>query len=127
MSLAIFGLGTAVPAHTMSLEEAVEMSTELICRTSRETRLLNTMFRRSHVKSRRTCVPHRIAYQWVGADAEPSTSPGPTTLERMQLYAEHAAPLAAAAALDPLRNRLLCLPAPERKSSDGHANGSAAD
>lgn len=94
MSFELLGIGTAVPEHTMSLDEAVAMSTELICRDDRETRLLRTMLRRSRVKNRHTCVPHRIAYKWVGQEAAPSTSPGPTTLERMQLYAEHAPPLA---------------------------------
>ena len=98
LSFELLGIGTAVPEHTMSTEEAVAMSTELISRTPRESRLLATMFRRSRVKNRHTCVPHRIAYQWIGKDAAPSSSPGPTTSERMQLYAEHAPPLATQAA-----------------------------
>lgn len=81
----------------MSLDEAVAMSTDLICRTDRETRLLRTMYRKSRVQSRRTCVPYQIAYQWIDKDAPPSSSPGPTTQERMALYAEHARPLATAA------------------------------
>ena len=81
----------------MSLDEAVGMSTELICRTDRETRLLRTMYRKARVQSRHTCVPYRIAYQWIDAKAPPSTSPGPTTQERMALYAEHARPLAESA------------------------------
>ncbi len=78
----------------MSLDEAVGISTELICRTDRETRLLRTMYRKAQVQSRRTCVPYRDAYQWTSKDAPPSSSPGPTTQERMALYAEHARPLA---------------------------------
>ena len=104
MSFHFLGIGTAVPKHTMSQDEAVAMSTELICRDDRETRLLKTMLRRSRVKNRYTCVPHRIAYQWIGQDAPPSSTPGPTTRERMQLYAEHAAPLAAEASLQALAN-----------------------
>ncbi len=90
----LIGIGTALPAHTMSLDEAVAMSTDLICRTPRETRLLRTMYRRARVSRRHTCVPHQIAYQWFGEDALPSESAGPSTLERMALYAEHARPLA---------------------------------
>lgn len=78
----------------MSLDEAVGMSTELICRSDREARLLRTMYRKARVQSRHTCVPYDIAYQWIDKDAPPSSSPGPTTQERMALYAEHARPLA---------------------------------
>lgn len=87
-------MGTALPEQTMSLDEAVAMSTDLICRTDRETRLLHTMYRKAGVKKRHTCVPYDIAYQWISKDAPPSSSPGPTTQERMALYAEHARPLA---------------------------------
>jgi alkylresorcinol/alkylpyrone synthase len=97
LSFDLLGVGMAVPDHTMSTDEAVTMSTDLICRDRRESRLLSTMFRRSRIKNRHTCLPHRIAYQWVGDDAAPSSNPGPTTFERMQLYVEHAAPLAAIA------------------------------
>ena len=105
MSLSILGIGTAVPDHTMTQDEALAMSTELICRTDRETRLLRMMFRKAGVKKRHTCVPHRIAYQWVGngnGSVTASESPGPTTLERMQLYAAHAAPLAIQASVEAL-------------------------
>ncbi len=99
MRTSIIGIGTALPEHTMSLDEAMAMSTELICRTDRETRLLRMMYRKARVQSRHTCVPHRIAYQWIGEGAPPSSSPGPTTQERMALYAEHSRPLATAASI----------------------------
>ena len=94
LSTSILGMGTALPEHTMSLDEAVAMSTELICRNERETRLLRMMHRKARVQNRHTCVPHRIAYQWTGEGSPPSSSPGPTTQERMALYSEHARPLA---------------------------------
>ena len=98
LSFQILGIGTALPEHTMSQDEAVAMSTDLICRDQRESRLLRTMLRRSQVSNRHTCVPHRTAYGWVDEDCEPSGSPGPSTQQRMLLYAEHAGPLAATAA-----------------------------
>ncbi|MCA9144443.1 MAG: type III polyketide synthase [Planctomycetaceae bacterium] len=94
MSISIIGLGTALPEHTMSLDDAVAMSTELICRDEREIRLLRTMYRKARVATRRTCVPHAIAYEWIERGSPPSSSPGPTTQERMALFAEHARPLA---------------------------------
>lgn len=93
----ILGLGTALPEHTMSMDEAIAMSTDLICRDQRETRLLSTMHRKARVQNRHTCVPHRIAYNWIGEGAQPSSSAGPTTQERMALYSQHARPLATAA------------------------------
>ncbi|MEO8497695.1 MAG: type III polyketide synthase [Planctomycetota bacterium] len=98
LSTSIIGIGTALPEHSMSLDEAVAMSTELICRTDREARLLRAMYRKARVQSRQTCVPHSIAYRWIDKNAPPSSSAGPTTQERMALYAEHARPLATAAA-----------------------------
>lgn len=102
MSTSILGMGTALPEHTMSLDEAVAMSTDLICRTDRETRLLTTMYRKARVQNRHTCVPHSIAYQWFDKDALPSSGPGPTTRERMALYTEHARPLATVASAQAL-------------------------
>ena len=104
MSTSIIGLGTALPEYTMSLDEAVAVSTDLICRTDRETRLLRTMYRKAGVRNRHICVPHHTAYDWIGKDAPPSSSPGPTTQVRMALYAEHARPLATAASARALEN-----------------------
>jgi prepilin-type processing-associated H-X9-DG protein len=94
VALDIYGIGTAVPEHTMTLSEAVSMSTGIVCRDRRETRLMQVMLRRAGVENRHTCVPHQLAYQWTDAEAAPGSSPGPTTQERMAMYTEHAGPLA---------------------------------
>ncbi len=86
----------------MSLDEAVGMSTDVICRDPREARLLRTMFVKAGVKTRRTCVPYQTAYEWIGENAQPSESPGRDTAERMQLYSVHAGPLAGQAAVKAL-------------------------
>jgi len=88
----------------MSLDEAVAVSTDLICRTERETRLLRTMYRKAGVQNRHICVPHHTAYDWIGRDAPPSSTPGPTTQVRMALYAQHARPLATAASARALKD-----------------------
>ncbi|MDA1052625.1 MAG: type III polyketide synthase [Planctomycetota bacterium] len=97
MSTSILGLGTALPEHIFSLDDAITFSNDLICRDERERRLLRTMFRKSTVATRRTCVPHGVAYEWIERGSPPSSSPGPTTKQRMALYAEQARPLATAA------------------------------
>ncbi|GAB5401773.1 MAG: type III polyketide synthase [Aureliella sp.] len=98
MAASIIGVGTALPSHTMTQQQALAMSTDLICRDEREARLLRAMYRKSKVEQRRTCVPYTIAYEWIDREAPPSSSPGPTTRERMELYAEHSRPLAVQAA-----------------------------
>ncbi|HBE69250.1 MAG TPA: type III polyketide synthase [Planctomycetaceae bacterium] len=82
----------------MTQQQALEMSTDLICRDERESRLLRAMYRKSKVEQRRTCVLYTIAYEWIDREAPPSSSAGPTTQERMELYAQHARPLAMEAA-----------------------------
>jgi predicted naringenin-chalcone synthase len=123
MPLSILGLGTALPVHTMSQEAALDMTTNIVGQDERQRRLLRVLFRKSAVKNRHTCVPHPIAYEWIKQEAElaaasvgggnggfvpsvngssdesflseqPVLNWGPTTRERMQLYAEFAAPLA---------------------------------
>lgn len=104
MPFSILGFGTAVPGHPMSAEEAVRMSKDCVCRDERQVRLIRAVVRQTQIDRRHLCVPHSIAYQWVPVppsqlpDEEAETSRGPTTGERMRLYAEHAGPLALAAA-----------------------------
>jgi predicted naringenin-chalcone synthase len=108
MSLEILGLGTAVPAHTMSQQEATELAQQVCCENDEQARLLRVLYRKAGVENRHTCLPHRIALDWVGngdnhapavngAVVAVSTL-GPTTSERMAFYEEHALPLARQAA-----------------------------
>jgi predicted naringenin-chalcone synthase len=98
LSFQIRGIGTAVPQYVMTQAEAMDMSAQLICRNPRETRLLETMFRRAGIEKRHTCIPHRAAFEWAGSAGGPSESAGRTTGERMRIYATHAGPLAVQAA-----------------------------
>ncbi|REJ87775.1 MAG: type III polyketide synthase [Planctomycetota bacterium] len=110
MPLSILGLGTALPPHTMSQEEALQMSTNIICRDRRQSRIMRVLFRKAAVENRHTCIPYLTAYEWAGQEV-PSESPshgsevivegngdalyrGLTTGERMRVFAEKAAPLA---------------------------------
>ncbi|QDU88244.1 Alpha-pyrone synthesis polyketide synthase-like Pks18 [Pirellulimonas nuda] len=92
MSFQIAGVGSAVPAHTLSADTALEMVRRLCCETPKQARLAEMLYRRSGVDTRATCVPPESAYQW---EAAPN---GPTLAERMALYEQHAAPLAAQSA-----------------------------
>jgi len=98
MKCSIIGLGTALPPESVSQEDAMAMSAEVICENDKQKRILQTLFRKAGVKSRRTAIPWRYGYDWKRS-AE-STSPcatavdGPSTAERMALYQQYASPLA---------------------------------
>ncbi len=116
MKSSILGIGTAVPANQMSQSEALAMFDEIVCETDRQRRLARVLFRKSGVQNRNTVVPFAEAYNWrrpsvnasssplsdftdsATATASPATcvgkSAGPTTAERMKMYAEFAGPLA---------------------------------
>jgi len=66
--------------------------------------MLSVLYRLAGVENRHSVLPYQIAKQWLPpcpadlpAENRPTTA-GPTTAERMRFYAEHAPPLAAAAA-----------------------------
>lgn len=75
MAATILGIGTSQPEHSMTQEEALEMSTRILGQDDRRTRLLRVMFRKAAVNNRQTVVPHRVAYDWIGStdlDKEPA-------------------------------------------------------
>lgn len=94
----------------MTQEAALEMTTNIVSQDERQRRLMRVLFRKAAVQNRHTAVPHPIAYEWYDEDSERhrgtpengSTTGngngfvawGPTTRERMQLYADNAGPLA---------------------------------
>ena len=100
MNFSILGLGTAVPPHTMSQQEATELAQQVVCRTEQQQRLISVLYRKAGVENRYTALPHRIAEQWMpaasenGSETERPPTLGPTTAERMQFFAEHAPPIA---------------------------------
>lgn len=104
MSFLIRGIGTAVPLHTMSLDESLQLAHQVICKSDHEKRLLSILYRKAGVSNRHSVLPHQIALNWLPDESEtaPSgaktTTLGPTTGERMRHYAEQAPPLAERAA-----------------------------
>ncbi|QDS87759.1 Alpha-pyrone synthesis polyketide synthase-like Pks18 [Rosistilla ulvae] len=102
MTCSIIGLGTAQAPEVVSQEDALALSTDVICETDKQKRLLRTLFRKSGVSSRRTVIPYELGYHWHKSDSESNESgtggDGPTTAQRMSLYKKHATPLALASA-----------------------------
>lgn len=101
--LAILGMGTALPEHTMSQEEAAGLAEQVICRGDEQVKLMKVLYRRAGVRRRYTVVPHRLALDWLPPeDQRDALLVGPTTAERMAVYgreAPHLAERAASAAL----------------------------
>lgn len=93
MSFALLGLGTASPSHSIFQSEAAELAKPFCSQTAREARLLETIYERTQVKKRRSVLDPSFFPPLRG-----KWDKGPTTGERMDRYAEEAAPLALAAA-----------------------------
>jgi predicted naringenin-chalcone synthase len=97
--LSILGVGTAVPQHRMSQDQAYQLTDEIACTSPQQSRLAGTLYRRAGVDNRHTVLPHRIAVKWAKESATElgiadGPGPGPTTARRMELYEDLAFPLA---------------------------------
>jgi predicted naringenin-chalcone synthase len=106
MSFAILGLGTAVPALTITKEEGVRIAEEICRPTEEQAAWLRTTYDHTGIEQRHLAFPPRglvdlmqktRVSRSVFLPGE-SGERGPTTGQRMQHYAENAAPLALQAA-----------------------------
>ena len=60
MSLAILGLGTALPRHPIAQEDAAGIISTFFCETDEQRRLLPILFRRAGVQRRHSVLPPSI-------------------------------------------------------------------
>lgn len=106
MSLAILGIGTAVPENRYTQEEAVEVARVVSCETDDQAKLLQTIYRQTHIAYRHM-IYNRAAYDEVVEGAQEAggryrskndSDFGPDTAERMALYSREALPMALRAA-----------------------------
>ena len=112
MSLAILGIGTALPPTSVSQTDALRM-TQALCRpTDEQATWLPALYQGTGVASRRTVLGEAVvrdvldATKHTGSPFLPTGLPndrGPSTAQRMQHYAELAPPLAVHAAAAALR------------------------
>src|SRR5256885_1485291 len=102
MSLAILGLGTALPRHPVSQNDAAEVIGSFFCQSDEQRRMLPILFRKAGV-----CRRHSVLVERPSEDGPiqsfywPATTPadrGPTTSQRMEVYRKASAPLALQAA-----------------------------
>jgi predicted naringenin-chalcone synthase len=103
MSLAIAGLGTAVPANFVTQAEALTLARVICCRTAEQATWLPGIYEHSGVTKRHMTFGPRVVRdaqdgtRHSGSPFLPTGEPddrGPTTAERLRHYAEHAGPLA---------------------------------
>jgi predicted naringenin-chalcone synthase len=107
MSLAILGLGTALPPAVMTQEQAREINRVLCCGSAAEATWLPAVYGQTGIRSRRTVLGAALLRDLLDGTREsgsaylprgPNDHVGPTTGVRMRHYAELAPPLAAEAA-----------------------------
>lgn len=110
MSLAVLGIGTAVPATRLSQEESETITRIIACLDADRAASLHALYRQSGVAHRHICIAREVVDD-VFAGTEHTGSPflpkrrlneqgedhGPTTRERMDHYETAALPLAEAA------------------------------
>jgi predicted naringenin-chalcone synthase len=106
MTFAILGLGTALPAKTITQEEALRIARSLCCRTEEQATWLPTMYGHSGIATRHSALGDDLFRDVIegtrhsGSVFLPSGEPddcGPTTAQRLRHYAKLAPPLAVAA------------------------------
>jgi predicted naringenin-chalcone synthase len=102
MPSALLGIGTAVPAARVTLEESITAATSMCAETREHADMLGVLYRQSGIEGRNVAFSadevDRVA-RGVGHCDTPfmpkgPSYPGPSTAERMARYAEYAAPLA---------------------------------
>lgn len=107
MSFAILGLGTAVPATVYDQVEGLCIAKSLCCRTAEHATWLPVMYEGTHIRKRHMVLPRELVDDVLqgtknsGSIFLPSGASddrGPTTRQRMQMYAAEAGPLALKAA-----------------------------
>jgi alkylresorcinol/alkylpyrone synthase len=102
MSLAILGLGTALPRYPFTQKEAANVIASFFCETDEQRRMLPILFRKAGVARRHSVLAERLSEEgpiqtFYPASAGP-TDRGPTTSQRMEVYRKESIPLALEAA-----------------------------
>ncbi len=98
MSVALLGFGTAVPRHSITQQEAAELMKTFSGLSGVETDRLSTLYERTEIHTRGSVLLEEpdgsSPRQSFFPPAEDRADHGPSTGQRMQRYAQEAAPLA---------------------------------
>src|SRR5437588_784370 len=106
MSFAILGMGAAVPANRVTQEEAAEAARIVCCHTPEQAALLPLLYRLTGIETRHMVLPQEVVHDVLEGTQQTQSvflpgekvDHGPTTSQRLQIYAREAGPLAAQAA-----------------------------
>jgi predicted naringenin-chalcone synthase len=113
MSLAILGLGTAVPAAAFDRAEGMEIARAVCCRTAEQATWLSSIYTQTGIRTRHSVLGRDVVFDVLhGTQTTRSVflptgaadDAGPTTAQRMEVYAAGAGPLALDAARLALRD-----------------------
>ena len=96
MTTIIAGIGTAVPPHRISQDDAAAIAKSFSCATAAQERLFQTLYRRAGVNGRNCVVLDASEGPLDGRQSLYTATP-PTTLERMRKFEAKAGSLALAA------------------------------
>jgi predicted naringenin-chalcone synthase len=98
MSLAILGLGTALPRYPFTQKEAANVIASFFCETDEQRRMLPVLFRKAGVAQRHSVLAERLSEEGPIQTFYPPSAGladrGPTTGQRMQVYRRESIPLA---------------------------------
>ena len=102
MSFYIAGIGTSLPAGSISRNDAASLACELSAFSAAEARLVRALYRRSGVERRHSVLLHpategNVRQSFFARDEADPADNGPTTRARMEVYHAAAADLAARA------------------------------
>jgi predicted naringenin-chalcone synthase len=98
MAFTVRGMGTALPAHAVTQEDAAELARQFCRPTETQARLLSILFRRSGVRTRHIAVLDEGKALPFFPSAAGDADRGPTTALRMRRYEAEVGPLAGRAA-----------------------------
>src|SRR5947207_11879809 len=103
MSIALLGLGTAVPATTIDQREALQLARSLCCRTEEQATWLPTMYGNTGISRRHQVLGAAVVNDVLEGTRHSASvflptgaadDRGPTTGQRMRHYVAGAGPLA---------------------------------
>src|SRR5262245_40477671 len=103
MTLMIRGMGTAVPDTVMTQEEALAVARVLCCRTPEQNTWVPLMYANTGISRRHFTLPRALVEDvlhgtresgCVFLPADVPDDPGPTTDQRMRIYAQESGRLA---------------------------------
>lgn len=119
MSLAILGMGTALPSNRLPREAAEVVTRALCCRTPEQATWLGNLHAQTGIRARHIVIPAEVVgdlhqgtrhSQSIFLPAGPDDDHGPTTAQRMKFYVTEAGTLATKAVCQAIEEARLPVP-----------------